>query len=159
MWYLACSALAAAVNLVVGFALVSGLGFTSGTRYPVAVGVGYCAGMAVNFLLNRRFTFQGNDRTRIQQGRSFLIVALSGLLLTSVIASLVRNLFSSVLPAILPAGATSPLLSAETFGQVVAIGVVSIYSFAGHRYMTFNRGNRSQLLKIVKSGTVKNADD
>jgi putative flippase GtrA len=150
--YLACSAAAAVTNLVVGFILINGFGFTSNLRYPVAVGIGYCAGMAVNFFLNRRFTFHGGDRTQIQQGRTFLVVALSGLALTAGIAAVVR----AMLPAGTLGGINSPV-NAETIGQVVAIGVVSVYSFAGHRFLTFNRGIRFQLQKIVRP--VKNADE
>ena len=142
---------------MVGFILINGFGFTSSLRYPVAVAIGYCSGMAVNSLLNRRFTFHGSERTKIQQGRTFLLVALSGLVLMSGIAAPVR----AILPVILPAGALggmTSLASAETIGQVVAIGVVSVYSFAGHRYLTFNRGIRFQLLKIMRLGSVKNAD-
>jgi putative flippase GtrA len=153
--YLACSAAAAVTNLVVGFILINGFGFTSSLRYPVAVGIGYCAGMAVNFLLNRRFTFHGSDRTKIQQGRTFLVVALSGLALTAGIAALVRAMLPALLSSGTLGGINSPV-TAETIGQVVAIGVVSLYSFAGHRFLTFNRGIRFQLLKIVRP--VKNAD-
>ncbi len=152
--YLVCSAAAATANLVVGFILINGLGFTSSLQYPLAVAIGYCAGMAVNFLLNRRFTFQGNDRTRIEQGRTFLIVALSGLMLTSVIAAVVRALLPGLLPAGMLGGPNSAA-NAETIGQVVAIGAVSVYSFAGHRFLTFNRGIRFQLLKVVKPGLAR----
>jgi putative flippase GtrA len=157
--YLTCSAVAAAVNLLVGFVLISSFGFTSSLQYPVAVAAGYCAGMAVNFLLNRRLTFQGSDRTKIQQGRTFLIVALSGLVLTSALAALVRAALSVVVPTGALGGHMARLVSPETIGQIVAIGVVSVYSYAGHRYLTFNRGIRFQLLKILKLGPVKNADE
>jgi putative flippase GtrA len=150
--YLACSAAAAMANLLVGFAIVNALGFTSRVQYPIAVAIGYCAGMAINFLLNRRFTFEGSDRSKLQQARTFLVVALSGLLLTSTVAAIVRAALSG-----LASGASLPL-SAETIGQLVAIGVVSVYSFVGHRFLTFNRGIRFQLLKIVKPGSAGNAD-
>ena len=157
--YLICSGCAALVNFVIGFALVNGAGFTSSVRYAVAVAVGYCGGMAVNFFLNRRFTFSGNDRSKLQQARTFLIVALSGLALTSGVASLVRAVLQAVLPqGALVGGMLGPLVSAETIGQVVAIGVVSIYSFAGHRYLTFNRGIRFQVQRLAGMVTVNSAD-
>lgn len=157
--YLVCSACAALVNFVIGFALVNGAGFTSSLLYAVAVAVGYCGGMAVNFFLNRRFTFSGNDRTKIQQARTFLVVALSGLALTSGVASLVRALLQAVpLQTALAGNGLGPLASAETIGQIAAIGIVSFYSFAGHRYLTFNRGIRFQVLKLARFRTVNSAE-
>lgn len=150
--YLICSAAAALANLLVGFVMINALGFTSQLEYPFAVAIGYCAGMAINFLLNRRFTFDGNDRSKLQQARTFLIVALSGLVLTSAIAAVVRAALSGLARDVaLP-------ISAETIGQVAAIGIVSIYSFAGHRFLTFNRGIRFQLLRIVKPASARNTD-
>ncbi len=50
------------------------------------------------------------------------------------------------------------LASAETIGQAVAIGTVSIYSFAAHRYLTFNRGLRFQILRMVRGSSTSNVD-
>lgn len=157
--YLACSACAAATNFAVGFALVQGAGFTSGFRYPLAVASGYTIGMVVNFVLNRHFTFAASDRTRMAQSRTFLIVAATGLVLTSAIATAVRSILELALPG-------TPLLgwlpasfaNAETIGQMVAIGIVSVYSFAGHRYLTFNRGIRFQMHRIARRAATMYAD-
>jgi len=148
--YVACAACAAAINFIVGFALVQGAGFTSQWQYPLAIAFGYASGMMVNFLLNRRFTFSGNDRTRIAQGRTFLFVATTGLVISSAFASAARGLIEILLPTTpVLSGALAPFFSAETLGQVFAIGIVSVYSFAGHRYLTFNRGIRFQVRRIA----------
>lgn len=157
--YLACSACAAATNFAVGFALVQGAGFTSGFRYPLAVACGYTIGMVVNFVLNRRFTFSSSDRTRIAQSRTFLVVATTGLVLTSAIASGVRSILEVILPGTPALGwLPASLANAETIGQVVAIGIVSVYSFAGHRYLTFDRGIRFQMHRIARRAATMHAD-
>ena len=46
--------------------------------------------MVVNFLLNRNYTF-ASDRRGIDQARTFVVVALSGLALTTCVASLARS--------------------------------------------------------------------
>ncbi|HTR88433.1 MAG TPA: GtrA family protein [Reyranella sp.] len=152
LYYVGCSGCAALANLLVGSALIYGAGLTSRVQYPLAVGIGYCAGMAVNFTLNRRFTFEGSGRTRIEQGRTFLVVALSGLLLTSLIASVVRSLMFAA------GNPLSPLMSVETIGQIAAIGAVAVYSFAGHRYLTFNRGIRFQLLRLLRLASAEQTE-
>jgi putative flippase GtrA len=158
--YVACSACAALTNFTVGFALVQGAGFTSGLRYPLAIACGYASGMIVNFVLNRHFTFSGSDRTRLEQSRTFFVVAITGLVLTSVVASAARSLFDLVLPGTpLLGGSLAPLGTAETIGQVIAIGLVSIYSFAGHRYLTFNRGIRFQAHRLARLVSTKHANE
>lgn len=116
--------------------------------------------MIVNFVLNRHFTFSGNDRTRLEQSRTFFVVAITGLVLTSAIASAARSLLDRVLPGTpFLGGWLAPLGNAETIGQVIAIGLVSIYSFAGHRYLTFNRGIRFQVLRLARLVSTKHASD
>jgi putative flippase GtrA len=151
MGFLICSGAAAAVNFVAGSILIHGAGFTSEIGYPVAIAAGYILGMAVNFLLNRRYTFSGSVRTRLEQARTFVVVALSGLALTSIVAALTRAMLRPTLASanmtMLPFG---HFLTAETLGQTIAIGAVSIYSFAGHKYLTFAGGIRVHLFKLAK---------
>lgn len=150
--YLVCSGGAAAINFAAGSLLILGAGLTSGAGYPVAIAVGYVLGMLVNFFLNRHYTFSGSARTRFEQGQTFVVVALSGFALTSLIAALARALLRLVVPAEgfsgLPLG---HFATAETLGQIVAIGTVSVYSFAGHKYLTFSGGIRARLLKLAKT--------
>jgi putative flippase GtrA len=39
----------------------------------------------------------------------------------------------------------------ETLGRVIAIGLAAIYSFAAHKYFTFNRGLRLPLFDVLRS--------
>ncbi len=144
--YLLCAGCAAAANFLAGFLLIRGLGLTSSEGYPFAIATGYTLGMAINFSLNRRFTFPGNDRTRFEQARTFIIVALSGLVLTTAIASVIRPMLGMLL---IFRGAQGSSL-ANTTGQVLTIAIVSLYSFTAHKCLTFNRGIRYGLMKIPK---------
>jgi putative flippase GtrA len=150
--FLACSGVAAATNFLAGSMLIHGAGLTSSIGYPVAIAIGYLLGMLVNFGLNRRYTFRGSARTRLDQGRTFVVVALSGLALTSLVAALARTLLRSTSTAadltMLP---FARFLTPETLGQLIAIGAVSVYSFAGHKYLTFADGIRAQLFNLAKS--------
>jgi putative flippase GtrA len=144
--YVLCAGAAAGVNFAVGSVLVDGFGFTTPHRFPVAVALAYIAGMAVNFLLNQRVTFC-SDRTGLAQARTFIVVALSGLALTIVIAGLCR----AALGPLLADNRLGPLASPETLSRVAAIGLAAVYSFAAHKYFTFNRGLRSPLLAVLRS--------
>jgi putative flippase GtrA len=150
--FLACSGAAAVTNFLAGSMLIHGMGLTSRIGYPAAIAVGYLLGMLVNFWLNRRYTFSGSARTRFDQGRTFAVVALSGLALTSVIAALARTLLhSALMTADLTLLPFARFLTPETLGQLIAIGAVSVYSFAGHKYLTFADGIRAHLFNPAKS--------
>lgn len=145
--YAGCSGFAALVNFVAGSILVDGLGFASPGLFSIAVAAAYGLGMAVNLLLNRRYTF-ASDRTQIEQARTFIAVALSGLVLTTAVAALARAGLAEVIgdgSQILPSRFAAP----ETLSRVFAIGIGAVYSFVGHKYFTFYRGIRWPLLRLV----------
>jgi putative flippase GtrA len=147
--YLLCAGLAALVNFLAGSLLVDGLGFTSAWEFPVAVAAAYALGMVVNFLLNRNYTF-ASDRRGIDQARTFVVVALSGLALTTCVAALAR----AALP-LLGVGAfafvPAPFGTPETLSRLLAIALASVYSFTAHKLFTFNSGIRLPLLRLVRS--------
>lgn len=150
--YLACAGLAALVNFAVGSVLVDGFGFISAWRFALAVAVAYGAGMLVNFLLNRRFTF-ASDRAGLDQARTFVIVALSGLALTTAVALIMRSglIAASAGGLASLASLPGPLGTPETLSRGIAIAVASVYSFTAHKYLTFNRGIRRPLLRLVRA--------
>ena len=89
--YLAISSIAAMVNLLVGFSLYALLGLSAGSLYALSVAIGYLAGMVVNWSLNRVFTFPGSGRRKLSELRTFVVVALIGLLLTVALAAGFRS--------------------------------------------------------------------
>jgi len=147
--YLLCAGLAALVNFLAGSLLVDGLGFTSAWEFPVAVAAAYALGMGVNFLLNRSYTF-ASDRRGVDQARTFVVVALSGLALTTCVAALARAALS-----LLGVGAfafvPAPFGTPETLSRLLAIALASVYSFTAHKHFTFNSGIRLPLLRLVRS--------
>jgi putative flippase GtrA len=144
--YIGCAGCAAAVNFLSGFLLIQRAGFDSGMRYPMAIAIGYSLGMAVNFSMNRHFTFSGNRRTQFEQARTFVVVALSGLALSTAIAAGLRPALLLVLPA---KSSSASFFNAEAAAQVATIGIVAIYSFTAHRYFTFHRGIRHGFAKFL----------
>lgn len=147
--YLLCAGLAALVNFLAGSLFVDGLGFTSAWEFPVAVAAAYALGMVVNFLLNRNCTF-ASDRRGVDQARTFVVVALSGLALTTCVAALARSVLAALgggALAFLP----PPVGTPETLSRVLAIALASVYSFTAHKHFTFNRGIRWPLLRLVRS--------
>ena len=147
--YVGCAGLAALSNFIAGSILVDHLGFTTAWRFTLAVATAYALGMVVNFLLNRRYTFT-SDRSGLDQARTFVIVALSGLALTMVVALMTRHALTTgaggaLLP--LPGSFGTP----ETLSRGIAIAAASVYSFTAHKYLTFNRGIRWPLLRLVRA--------
>ncbi len=146
--YLAISSIAAVVNLLVGFSLYSLLGLSAGSLYALAVAIGYLAGMVVNWSLNRIFTFPGSERHKLSELRTFVVVALVGLLLTVVIAVGFRSFLTPYIAelAIRAGGIHTP--SDETMAQMMAVAIVAVYSFLGHKWLTFARGIRFQVSRL-----------
>lgn len=146
--YAGCAGFAALVNFVAGSLLVNGCGLVSAWQFPLAVAVAYAVGMLVNFALNRRLTFE-SDRRGIDQARTFILVALSGLVLTTGVAALSRSALAA--GAVALDLAPGPPASPETLSRAVAIAAVSLYSFVAHKKLTFDRGIRPPLRRLVRS--------
>ncbi len=134
------------MNLAVGSGLYALSGRPPGATYAVCVTIGYVAGMGVNFSLNRLFTFERDRRGSLSQLRTFFVVALFGLVLNVVLASASKaglELFFGTGPLVPAVRFSDP----ATLSQAAAIGVVSIYSFFAHKYLTFAGGIRARLFR------------
>ena len=147
--FVACAGCAALVNLLVGSLLVDGCGFTSQTLFPLAVAIAYSTGMLVNLSLNRHFTFR-SDRARIAQARTFVVVSLSGLALTILLASLCRAALAGIMDAGEPSALFGLAATPETLSRIIAVALVAGYSFTAHKYLTFHRGIRQKLRLLLR---------
>jgi putative flippase GtrA len=147
--YLVFSGLAAALNLGVGISLYASLGGKGGGLYAASVSTGYVAGMVLNFALNRAFTFTGDGRRSILQLRSFLLVSGFGLLLNTLVATTLRWIATDLLGAALHSDARWIQIGAGA--HAASIGLVSIYSFVAHKYLTFSGGIRSGFSRALGS--------
>ena len=149
--YLGISSLAAIVNLLVGFSLYALLGLSAGSLYALSVAIGYLAGMAVNWSLNRVITFPDSGRRKLSELRTFVVVALIGLLLTVALAAGFRSTLAPYIAELVARAGWLPALSAETTAQVMAVAMVAVYSFLGHKWLTFARGIRFQASRLAVS--------
>jgi putative flippase GtrA len=147
--YVVFSGLAAALNLAVGTGLYSWLGARSTARYAACVSVGYLAGMVLNFSLNRTFTFERDGRSALLQLRSFVLVSGFGLVLNTVLAIALRRLATTLLAGASVADTDTLHIAASSGPHAAAIGIVAIYSFIAHKYLTFAGGIRAGLLRFL----------
>jgi len=94
-----------------------------GIHYFVSAAAGYCCGMVTNYTLNKIYTFK-NTSTRIGlQASVFALVALVGL-----------GLNQLIIWSLVEFGGVYYLLA-----KVVAVGVVALWSFWGHKRFTFGK--------------------
>jgi putative flippase GtrA len=145
--YLVCGGTAAAVNLVVGWLLYRGTVAPPRVPYWCATTIAAACGLLVNFLLNHAY-FRFRQRSALGQFGTFAIVAGVGVLLTGVISQALlapsRLLLShDVLPVTL-----APKFAAH----VAAVGLVVLYSFPAHRFISFNVGFRGRLRQLLRHG-------
>jgi putative flippase GtrA len=136
--------LAAIVNLSVGKVLYSVPSLANVVPYWLAVAAGAAAGLAVNFSLNYAFNFRFSGRPVGAQLRTFIAVALFGGVLMVLIANGLVWFAHQI-------GLTSPLhvagmtLQIGFIAHVMATGILTFYSFAGHSLFSFNVGLRARL--------------
>jgi len=152
--YIACSGLAAVTNFVVGNALYNLAGWDGLWSYKLSVMLGFSAGMAVSYLLNRAVTFDRSGRRMHQEIRTFTVVSLGGLLLTVVVAASLRAYVTPQLLSLLPSDAGLARLARdpEATSHFLAIGLVTFYSFTLHRLFTFDRGISHHLRRLLARG-------
>lgn len=131
--FLLCSGLAAAVNILTGFVLYAGLGLVAGWEYALSVALAFLSGMAISFLLNRRFTFAPSGRQPMQELRDFFLVSMGGLILTTSLAWVFRQALAEAAVML----SVPPPLRAETLAHGAAVGVTAIYSFLAHKFVSF----------------------
>lgn len=111
--------------------------------YAGIIVLGALAGMAVNFLLSRRFVFAADSRAAHRQLLSFVLVSLSTLLLRLVLAFALIQLFALPLFGWLT---SLPIDAApERFAHLGAVAVVTLYSFFAHKHVSFAGGVRALL--------------
>ena len=158
--YVVCSGLAAIANFVTGNLLYNLAGWDGAWSYKLAVMLGFVAGMAVSYGLNRAFTFDRSGRRLHQEIRTFTVVSLGGLALTVIVAATLRAYVTPELLALLPADGTLGRLAGdpEATSHFLAIGLVTFYSFTFHRVFTFDRGITHHLRRLVGRAPAPEAD-
>lgn len=121
--FVALGAIAALANWTSRFPLERFMSFSA------AVVVAYMVGMAVAFTLFSRHVFPASSQSRAQQIKFFVLVNLAGIMQVWAVSMLLRyNLF----PALgLPESIAEPL------AHGIAIGVPTVSSYFGHKYLTF----------------------
>lgn len=123
MLFIALGGCAAAVNWLSRFPLERVMPFAA------AVVAAYMIGMVIAFTLFNRFVFPATPRPIADQIKFFVLVNIAGIAqVWAVSMGLVYWLF----PALGVAGAL-----AEPLGHAIAIGVPTISSYFGHKFLTF----------------------
>lgn len=121
--FVALGGCAAAVNWTSRFPLERLMPF------PAAVAAAYVVGMIVAFTLFRRFVFPASPQPLQRQINFFVVVNLAGIVQVWLVS---MGLVYWIFPAV---GFADSL--AEPIGHAIAIGVPTISSYFGHRFLTF----------------------
>jgi putative flippase GtrA len=149
--FLVFGGLAALVNLAVGRMLYTVPAFAAVLPYWMAVVIGSAAGLLVNFGLNYAFNFGYRGRSAAAQLGTFVLVALGGVALTGLAASAALALATALdLPPQFEVAGLA--LSSAFLAHVVAVGLVTFYSFAAHSLMSFNAGLRAFVMRLMAAG-------
>lgn len=148
LYFLAFGGLAAMTNLGVGAFLYSVPPFTRLLPYWLAVAIGTSAGLFVNFFLNYGFNFRFRGRSAVAQFRTFCVVAGVGIILTSLLSTMLVALFRELGLAGLLAQTRLPV-SQGFLAHFTAVGLVTFYSFFAHKFFTFNVGIRRRLRSLL----------
>lgn len=134
---------AAVVNLACGLGLYDGE--VAPIPYWSAVTLAALAGLIVNFCLNYYFNFSYRGRSALGQLSTFCVIAGVGTVLTATLAVGFRAIVILLADSVPVPGIGN--VSAEFVAHFFAVGAVTFYSFAAHRYFTFNVGLRRRLVE------------
>lgn len=129
--YLIFGGIAALVNLLCGYALYT---YTS-LPYMVAIFLAASCGLLINFLLNYFFNFIYRGRSIFSQLATFICIAIFGTLLTALIAGAFLYIFDA-----LNIKFEFFFITPKFMAQFISVGLVTFYSFIGHKYLSFNEG-------------------
>jgi len=141
---------AALTNLIVGSGLYTLAPFKTLLPYWLAVGIGAFSGLVVNFGLNARYNFKAQSRNRLQQFRTFCVIAGIGIVLTVGLSSDLLVLFRRIAfdAALHRVGLN---VSLEFASHFLAVGLVGFFSFAGHKFFTFGGGLRVKVRVFLRA--------
>lgn len=138
--FLIFGGIAALVNLGVGYMLYSG--FLISMPYFLSVLIGSASGLLINFGCNYYFNFHYRGRPMLRQFNTFFVVAGVGVLLNALVAKGLL-LTGQVLLEDGPGLSGQAWRHLEVICHVLSIGIVTFYSFLGHKFCSFNEGLRS----------------
>jgi putative flippase GtrA len=111
----------AGIATVVDMSVLYALTEYGGFHYLQSAVGGYVCGMVTNYGLNKKYTFKNESTAYAKQFSVFVLVALVGLLLNQTILY----------------GLVDLAHVWYMYAKVVAVGAVALWSFWGHRRLTF----------------------
>jgi putative flippase GtrA len=130
--------IAALVNILSRYVLSE----TFNVNFTLAVIIAYCLGLLVNFFANKYVNFKNHGRESYKQLRTFTVVALGGLVMTTGLSILISDALTQTSQHFLTT-------RAHTIAHITAVGVISIYSFLMHKFFTFREGLRRGISRII----------
>jgi len=103
--------------------------------FVASVACAFTAGTIVSFILNKTITFKSYDEHTMIQLLKFILIAIVGILLGSIIAGAIIKLFRTFNSFFL----CEKYL--ESSAHIAAIGVCTIYNFFAMKYFSFRQTN------------------
>ncbi|NQV43884.1 MAG: GtrA family protein [Rhodospirillales bacterium] len=142
--FLVFGCMTAAVNLIVGGVLYSHDATEKILPYWAAVTIAGILAMIVGFLLNSKLNFRYEGRSAFAQFRTYILIASSCIVLTTVMAEVGVQLFDHLFEA--EGFMLGPqYISYEFASHFCAVGSIAIYSYIAHKYLTFDEGIRERI--------------
>jgi putative flippase GtrA len=143
--FLLFGGLAALTNLLVGWQLY-GKGLFPALPYWCATGMAATSGLLVNFGLNYAFNFKFRGRSAFQQFSTFCVVALVGVVITSVLSNGILLFLNALAGPLIDLGGFA--VRSTFAAHFAAVGLTVLYSYPAHKLMSFNVGIRAQFQNV-----------
>jgi putative flippase GtrA len=144
--YLVFGGIAAAANLMTGWLLYQQFPALA-LPYWLATSIAATCGLLVNFLLNHAY-FGFGERSALRQFGTFAIVSGIGIALTGALSQALLGPVHLILDHRLAGVHMAPKFAAH----VAAVGLVVLYSFPAHRFITFNVGLCARMRQLLRRG-------
>jgi putative flippase GtrA len=133
------------------FAVVGTIGFgvdsltfnlvRSGLGLPAEIStvISFCAAVVSNFLFNRYWTYpDSRSKPVMSQITQFAVVNVAGLIIRTVVFSLIHKPMVILFESILPDFFLTPMVIGENLSLAIVVVIVMFWNFFINRFWTYN---------------------
>lgn len=127
------------IGFVVDFSTYNLVRNLIGFSPEVSSMISFSVAVLSNFLFNRFWTYpDSRSKPIVQQLISFAVVNVAGLLIRTVIFSLIHEPMSELFAQVIPDFMISPGILGENISLAIVVVIVMFWNFFANRYWTYN---------------------
>lgn len=127
------------IGFVVDFSTYNLVRNLIGVSPEISSVISFAVAIFSNFMFNRYWTYpDSRSKPVVQQIAAFALVNVAGLIIRTVIFSLIHEQMAALFARILPDFMISPRVLGENISLAIVVVIVMFWNFFANRYWTYN---------------------